>query len=697
MCSPFLSAGRCLCITLFAIFWIIIAALVVGILHFMNGYYPLGPHNIPGPPIVNSNVLSNKKMFAQVGSCMVGGICYYSYDEATCAEKEGVYSPDTSCPLGACVSAEGDTCTENYQEDCINNGETYLGDNLICNTIRGACCNYATNECNTATNVDNCNNNIGGQFIYGPSSCPANPPEPYEITAGFCKGSCCFQDGSCQMGGSLGCPAAGGTFKAGGTCNPNTCPPLKSCVSEDNTQCEDNVNMFECTSRNGYSISGTSTCASLIGSGCDTTTMTCASGTNSQYPVQFLYPVSGNGFPICPAQSEPPFPITYGYCQGACCLPGTPEPVCQNGGAEGCSGNGGVFHLGENCITYKCPVAPVTGSCCNTDGSCAVTEQTQCSGTSTWTVNGVCTPNTCPQPPQTGACCVASTGTCYSDYTSTQCQEKGGNFGLGQTCTNTFCPAIGSCCKSGDYNCYSLSENDCTSQQGSWSSQTCGTGTCGTPPPVGACCKSNDYSCYDVTEATCAGVSGVWTNTPCIPGFCGIAPVKTGACCMANNHKCLIMTTTNCTNSKGKYLGDDSRCSSCRGACCDSKTHRCEVIELSAHPKCTGQKDFNYGKTCEEACAFGACCKNNKCIYGKQSDCKGTFIIGTQCGTNTCTNLNKIVTCCTREGHKLLCGQNMQKTACLKFGGTVMGVNVTCNSQTCSYMNILRCRNGNCN
>ena len=50
-----------------------------------------------------------------------------------------------------------------------------------------------------------------------------------------------------------------------------------------------------------------------------------------------------------------------------------------------------------------------TGSCCVTAGACTVTTQPSCTGT--WTVSGVCVPNTCPQPPAIGACC-ASDGGC---------------------------------------------------------------------------------------------------------------------------------------------------------------------------------------------------------------------------------------------------------------------------------------------
>ena len=63
--------------------------------------------------------------------------------------------------------------------------------------------------------------------------------------------------------------------------------------------------------------------------------------------------------------------------------------------------------------------AATTGSCCAPAGTCTVTTQVACTSPSTWTLAGVCTPNTCPQP--TGSCC-ALDGTC-TVTTQPDCSE----------------------------------------------------------------------------------------------------------------------------------------------------------------------------------------------------------------------------------------------------------------------------------
>ena len=64
------------------------------------------------------------------------------------------------------------------------------------------------------------------------------------------------------------------------------------------------------------------------------------------------------------------------------------------------------YHRPQLCVWGRS--IELVGSCCNTtNGTCSVTRQADCTGT--WTVNGVCTPNTCTQP--TGSCCAAD-GSC---------------------------------------------------------------------------------------------------------------------------------------------------------------------------------------------------------------------------------------------------------------------------------------------
>jgi hypothetical protein len=100
----------------------------------------------------------------------------------------------------------------------------------------------------------------------------------------------------------------------------------------------------------------------------------------------------------CEKDPTPPPPPT-----GACCVTaGTCTVIAQ----AACSG---TWTAGV-CTPNPC-VQP-TGSCCAVDGGCTVTTQAVCAGTSTWTLAGVCDPNTCPtQPPPPSGMVLISAGT----------------------------------------------------------------------------------------------------------------------------------------------------------------------------------------------------------------------------------------------------------------------------------------------
>lgn len=84
-------------------------------------------------------------------------------------------------------------------------------------------------------------------------------------------------------------------------------------------------------------------------------------------------------------------------------------------------------------------VVSSSGSCCHTDGTCAVTSQAGCSGN--WTPGGNCTPNNCPQP--SGSCCQAN-GNC----TVVQQAACTGNWTMFGACVPYPCP----CDTDGDIN-----------------------------------------------------------------------------------------------------------------------------------------------------------------------------------------------------------------------------------------------------
>jgi hypothetical protein len=72
-------------------------------------------------------------------------------------------------------------------------------------------------------------------------------------------------------------------------------------------------------------------------------------------------------------------------------------------GSQACTVSLGTTACGSvGCGGTGTEQPPATGSCCDPAGTCTVTTQAACTGTSTWSLAGVCDPNTCPPPPLTG-------------------------------------------------------------------------------------------------------------------------------------------------------------------------------------------------------------------------------------------------------------------------------------------------------
>jgi hypothetical protein len=97
----------------------------------------------------------------------------------------------------------------------------------------------------------------------------------------------------------------------------------------------------------------------------------------------------------------------------------------------------GTWTMDGVCSPNTC-VQP-DGSCCYHDGTCAVTKQAACTGT--WTMDGVCSPNTCVQPD--GSCCYHD-GTCAV----TKQAECTGTWTMDGLCEPNTCPY-----GKGDVNC----------------------------------------------------------------------------------------------------------------------------------------------------------------------------------------------------------------------------------------------------
>lgn len=174
----------------------------------------------------------------------------------------------------------------------------------------------------------------------------------------------------------------------------------------------------------------------------------------------------------------------------------------------GCLGFGGPGHA-------PCPVPPQpTGACCAATGTCAVTEQEQCTGT--WSAGSACSPNPCPQP--TGACCW--NGHCWVEQESQCASMYGTTWTMSGACVPNVCPQPpGRCCHL-DGTCAETTEAECTG--GVWEYY----GSCDPNPCLqpGACCDFTTHGCVVSTPAGCT--NGYWIGGACSPNLCFSTPIE---------------------------------------------------------------------------------------------------------------------------------------------------------------------------
>lgn len=347
-------------------------------------------------------------------------------------------------------------------------------------------------------------------------------------------------------------------------------------------------------------------CCNAMSGDCSVTTAAACTGTNLVYQ---------GSSTVCSPNPCPPPPPT-----GACCLP---DGSCVGGITQvACDGQGGAFSVNMTCGSVNCP-QPL-GACCSPDGSCMRTMLANCPFGSTWTMFGVCSPNTCPQPPE-GACC-ASDGTC----TLTSEFDCGGMFTVGGMCSPNPCPPpIGSCCAPSG-SCTPTTEAQCIS--GTWTMLgTCFPNTC-PQPRMGACCDGG--GCAVTTELNCS-VSGFNPLMSCMPSPCSPPP---GACCESGNACTIRADAAACS---GTFEGPGTTCSPTpcgplTGACC-AADGTCTVATISL---CMGTFQ-GFGSTCSPTpCPppTGACCTGTTCTVTRQSLCgTGRWAgPGTTCATPTC-------------------------------------------------------------
>ena len=338
------------------------------------------------------------------GDCLVmtEADCIIGPTHAKIGAAWGVWTEGGNCtpnlcvqPAGACCLPDG-SCQDLTAVDCTAANGTWRGFPSACATTTdcvqpdGACC-MPNGSCQILTDA-RCVA-AGGQWQGYPTDCATNPCAPP-------TGSCCYADGTCAETTEANCvPPVGnktavyGIWTEGGTCTPNICvQPNGACCLPDGS-CLD-LTAVDCTTHNG------------------------------QWRGYATY---------CATTTDCPQP------QGACCHTAVGMPDCSITTAANCEAQGYAW-LGADipCNTTTCPPpAPPSGSCCAAGGQCTVTTQADCAVTSTWTLGGVCVPNTC-RVPETGSCCFRNSYCML--FTPTRCATLHGTWVGDAACTPSTTP-----------------------------------------------------------------------------------------------------------------------------------------------------------------------------------------------------------------------------------------------------------------
>lgn len=289
-------------------------------------------------------------------------------------------------------------------------------------------------------------------------------------------------------------------------------------------------------------------------------------------------------------------------------------------------------------------VPTLQGACCQVDGTCSVSTESDCEGLLGGTYEGdntVCDPNPCPI--LTQACCFPD-ATC-DDLTPSACTTAGGfPRGSGTTCATVTCASNGACCFASG-SCAVLSEALCAFVLGQFQ----GPGTdCDPNPcaqPTGACCIAE--VCSITTGAGCAG-DYQGNGTTCTPDPCDL-PDATGACCFAFSF-CQVITESACGGQGGTYEGDGTDCDpnpcpETLGACCASDGS-CTLDDVTDCADAGGAW-YGAGSVCADTdCPqpTGACCLaelvGGSCIVSTEDACltaNGEWHQGEHCDDVDCT------------------------------------------------------------
>lgn len=360
--------------------------------------------------------------------------------------------------------------------------------------------------------------------------------------------------------------------------------------------------------------------------------------------------------------------------------------------------------------------SPSVGACANLDGSCAVTDESECQATGgQFVVGATCAlpdgsatfpgaPGALPAPEElepidlTGACCLPQGG--CSDLTAKQCFVSNGNFFAGTLCKNTdACQPIdgGACCMPFG-KCAFTNAQQCSISGGSWfQGQQCSAKLCGTVvfAEVGACCLP-DGSCEELSKCQCEEAGGQFLNgLQCIMDATGVkmCPLtKMGACCLPIG-TCELMTAEQCQLAQGQYNDgktcDEVDCAPQLDACCvpngdclEIPTSLCKASAGIPHP----------GLSCEEidGCpqTIWACCMpDGNCEQLTKKDCLasgGLYHYGANCEEVDCPIVGA---CCLPDGQCI----ETSDIECTAAGGSFNADGNCDTTQCCTVPTVAPC------
>ncbi len=418
------------------------------------------------------------------GACCLIDECVTTETEQECAGLGGVFLPGESCDKGAC--GEGACCFEDNclltdAYSCISSGRTFAGAGTSClddpcDSNIGACC--LGDECMDLSPKD-CGV-MGGSWLGAGTNCGTDP---------CTLGACCLDEDCFQLA-RYECDALKGTFVPWADCADDPCSkPLPECPA--NTlfgQQRDGPDDFVAgTSEQSAGFMRFENFSGVAGSiesirwwGLD------------------LEHIGNNQFIEC-EESDPTFIISFHEDAG-----GVP-------GAEVCSYTRlatreplGILYLGAELNRYE---VQLPEPCVLVNGWISIVGLGDFSCWFLWMSAGpgesYC--QNCAAPHEDfdlslclagteggvfGACCVEATGVCMDNVEITDCVAGGMRFEPGLSCNELDPPCgviLGACCMD-DATCSVLTEDDCTTAQGSWlgANTLCDQCPCLTPCPDGA-------------------------------------------------------------------------------------------------------------------------------------------------------------------------------------------------------------------